>query len=91
MIDVSTVAEFEKSHVPIARCVSLEALPENLQILGIHTKDQIFIISSDGSRAKHACELLSDCGYPHVYLIDGGTHAWVAQGLAESRGRGGRS
>lgn len=77
VIDVREAWEFESGHVPNARHVPLNSIPENLSVL---PKDQkIWIICQSGGRSMTAANYLEAQGFD-VVSVAGGTGSWIGSG-----------
>jgi rhodanese-related sulfurtransferase len=77
VIDVREAWEFESGHVPGARHVPLNSVPEQLNNL---PKDQqIWIICQSGGRSMTAANYLEAQGFD-VVSVAGGTGSWIGSG-----------
>jgi rhodanese-related sulfurtransferase len=77
VIDVREAWEFESGHVPGARHVPLNSVPEQLNNL---PKDQqIWIICQSGGRSMTAANYLEAQGFD-VVSVAGGTGCWIGSG-----------
>lgn len=85
LIDVRTPAEFEGVHVSTAKNIPLDLLDQK-QMEQMGTSEPIYVICQSGTRAKKASEKLSKSGL-NVWQVEGGTTAWVNQGLPVVRGK----
>ncbi|MEP1035261.1 rhodanese-like domain-containing protein [Ekhidna sp.] len=75
IIDVRSVQEFEKAHLPNARNVPLPELEEELKVWKGDTK-MITVCTKGGGRSSKAASLLRDHGFSSAFL-EGGTIAWL--------------
>ena len=82
LIDVGTSPAYEAGHIPGAAFAVRARLGEGLDAL----RDTPWVLTSaDGRLARLAAADLAARGRP-VAVLDGGTAAWVAQGLALEQG-----
>jgi rhodanese-related sulfurtransferase len=81
VIDVRESFEFEDGHVPQAKHIPLNSIPENL---GELPKDKkIWIICASGGRSMTAANFLEQQGLDCV-SVAGGTSAWIGAGKTVS-------
>lgn len=89
LLDVRSPAEFRAEHVAGARNVPLDQLqPEQLAAQlkadGLQRGDELYLLCQSGMRARKAAEQLKQL-LPGVRVIDGGTNACVACGVATNK------
>jgi rhodanese-related sulfurtransferase len=89
VIDVRTPVEFEEVHVPQARLFPLDQLqPEALaREEGISKSEPLYVLCRTGGRAAQAAKQLSQAGFQHAIVVEGGTMAWIEAGLPVIRGK----
>ncbi len=88
LIDVRTPREFEDTHASMARNVPLDRLDPNAILSTRADKaSTLYVICRSGSRAGQACERFIAAGFENVVNVEGGTTAWVNDGLPVMRGR----
>ncbi len=81
VIDVRESFEFEDGHVPQAKHIPLNSIPDNL---GALPKDKkIWIICASGGRSMTAANYLEQQGMDCV-SVAGGTSAWIGSGKTVS-------
>jgi rhodanese-related sulfurtransferase len=81
VVDVREAWEFEGGHVPNARHIALNTIPENL---GSFPRDKkVWIICQSGGRSMTAANYLEAQGYD-VVSVAGGTGSWIGSGKAVS-------
>ena len=88
LLDVRTPAEHAELHVPEVKLVPLDQL-DATKLAGVNgfAKDQpLYIFCRTGNRAKQAAEKLEKTGFPHCWVVEGGTMAWAEAGLPITRG-----
>lgn len=77
VVDVREADEFDSGHVPNARHIALNTIPENLNLI---PKDQpVWLICQGGVRSMKAAEYLEAQGYD-VVSVAGGTRSWIGAG-----------
>ena len=90
LIDVRTPAEYRAGHVAGARSIPLDELsPEKLRYqlgdTGVGNETPLYLTCHAGIRAQQAAERLKQAGFENVYLLEGGTEAWMKTGLPIQR------
>ncbi|MGC1213342.1 MAG: rhodanese-like domain-containing protein [Micromonospora sp.] len=76
LLDVSTPAEFETSHIPGAYNVPLDLLKEHREELRNHLDEDVVLICRSGARATQAEQALAGVGLPNLKVLNGGMMAW---------------
>jgi rhodanese-related sulfurtransferase len=76
LIDVREPAEYAQGHVPGARSVPLQTVP---QLLGDLPQGPIYLICAVGQRSAYAAQFLGQQGI-EACNVEGGTRDWVAAG-----------
>lgn len=74
LIDVRTKAEFDAGHIPGARLLPLDRLPESAASLDPQT--EIVLICRSGNRSMQAYRYLERLGFKHLCNLDGGMLDW---------------
>ena len=77
LIDVRQPQEFVEGHVPGARLIPLNDVPERLSELP--TAGEVLVVCRSGGRSLAACEFLVANGVEAVN-VEGGTLAWIGSG-----------
>ena len=77
VVDVREDWEFTDGHVPTAKHVALNSIPENLNEFSKESKT--WIICQSGGRSMTAANFLEAQGY-NVVSVAGGTGAWIQAG-----------
>ena len=82
LLDVRPPSDFsgEWGHIPGARNLPLEELPERLAELGDHRRRPIRLICRTDRRSTQAARLLAEAGFTDAQVIQGGMTAWRANG-----------
>jgi rhodanese-related sulfurtransferase len=83
LLDVRTPREYSEVHAAGSINVPLDELdPKALIASGKYSKERpLFVICHTGSRAAKAVEELQKHGFQDATMVEGGTEAWVKQGL----------
>jgi rhodanese-related sulfurtransferase len=81
VVDVREASEFETGHVPNARHIALNTVPERLA--EIPKGEQVWLICQGGRRSMTAAEFLESQGFD-VVSVAGGTGSWISAGKAVS-------
>lgn len=77
IVDVREAWEYADGHVPTAKHIALNSIPENLAAF---SKDQkTWIICQSGGRSMTAANYLESQGF-NVVSVAGGTGAWIGSG-----------
>jgi rhodanese-related sulfurtransferase len=83
VIDVREPDEFASGHVPGAVNVPLATVPD---WAAKQAKDAPYVvICQSGRRSAKASEILVEQGFKQVTNVEGGTAAWIEQGLPVSK------
>jgi len=73
LLDVRNELEWEISNIG-GQLIPLPELPKRVNELDANS--QIVTICKMGSRGKKAAQVLHNAGFPHVWNLTGGIHAW---------------
>jgi rhodanese-related sulfurtransferase len=87
LIDLSSIADFEKMHVPGAKHVAMSQFdPEKKELA--KTKDMpVVVMDKDGrGNSVKAAQRLVKAGFAKVYTLGGGVLAWHAAQLPVAKG-----
>jgi rhodanese-related sulfurtransferase len=81
LLDVRELNEYRAGHIPGARfCQGTQAALLIESLVGVRNAT-VVTTCDDRARGVLATALLKGMRYPHVYVLDGGTRAWAAQGF----------
>lgn len=83
LIDVREFPEFAAGHVPGAEPIPLGTLPG--VVSSIDKSRPVIVLCKSGKRARRAAEILNAAGCSEVLHVQGGTDAWIADGLPVER------
>ena len=81
VIDVREAHEFEAGHVPHAKHIALNTVPD--RISEIPKDEQVWIICQAGGRSMTAANYLEAQGFD-VVSVAGGTGSWIGAGKTVS-------
>jgi rhodanese-related sulfurtransferase len=81
VLDVREAWEFEEGHVPSARHIALNSVPDNLA--SIPRDQQVWVICQAGGRSMTAANYLESQGFDAV-SVAGGTGTWIGAGKTVS-------
>jgi rhodanese-related sulfurtransferase len=85
LIDVRTEVEYAAVHAVGARLFPLDRFsPADVPDDGT----PVAILCKAGGRAAKACQAMVQAGRSNVFVVEGGTDAWIAAGLAVERRAG---
>ncbi|GAA4707523.1 rhodanese-like domain-containing protein [Brevibacillus fulvus] len=76
ILDVREQEEWESGHIPNAKHIPLNELPERLQELDRQT--ETVVVCRSGGRSSKACEFLAAQGY-NVTNMNGGMNKWYGE------------
>ncbi|HET9034470.1 MAG TPA: rhodanese-like domain-containing protein [Dokdonella sp.] len=87
LIDVSSIQDYEKGHVPGARHVAMSQFdPENKDLA--KAKDlPVAIYCKTGQTSGSAAKRLKKAGFSDVYTLEGGLRSWMEAQLPLAKGR----
>ncbi|PKM95832.1 MAG: rhodanese-like domain-containing protein [Firmicutes bacterium HGW-Firmicutes-1] len=74
IVDVREEYEYKKGHIPQAKLIPLNTIPQRLS--EIDKSKKIIVVCASGGRSKGAASFLSSEGY-QVYNMMGGMMAWA--------------
>ncbi len=82
VLDVRGEEEFtgEQQHIPGARNIPLDALPQRLDELSDYLERPIVIVCRTDKRSAKAAQLLAQRGFADVHVIQGGMTDWNQKG-----------
>jgi len=85
VLDVRSIAEFNKGHIVNAVNIPLNGLGKQLQQLEKYRDRPIIVACRSGSRSGMAVKMLMKKGFPRVHNLRGGMMAWESAGLPLKR------
>ena len=85
VVDVRSIAEFNKGHIVNAINIPLNGLAKQLQQLEKYKDKPVIVACRSGSRSGMACKTLMKAGFGEVHNLRGGMMAWKSAGLPVKR------
>jgi rhodanese-related sulfurtransferase len=78
MVDIRSIKEYEKQHIPKVINIPAESLYDNFTIFD---KEEVIVcICNHGKeRSQQAAELLYNAGFKNSYYLAGGTAGWLSE------------
>jgi rhodanese-related sulfurtransferase len=86
ILDVGTSLDFETTHLAGAMWISRGWIDVKLPGLFPDRSQAIVLTCPDGQQSTLAAKTLTEIGYAHVSVLDGGVQAWSATGLPTQHG-----
>jgi rhodanese-related sulfurtransferase len=87
LIDLSSIAEFEKMHVPGAKHVAMSQFDPEKKDLAKAKDMPVVVMDKDGrGNSIKAAQRLVKAGFEKVYTLGGGVLAWHAAQLPVAKG-----
>ena len=87
LIDLSSLADFEKMHVPGAKHVAMSQFDPEKKDLGKAKDMPVVVMDKDGrGNSIKAAQRLVKAGFEKVYTLGGGVLAWHAAQLPVAKG-----
>ncbi len=87
VIDLSSVAEFEKGHIAGSRNVLASQLTPTHKLLAAARQSPVVLVCRTGNASGTAAKTLKKAGFEQVFVLDGGLPAWQAADLPLVKGR----
>ncbi len=87
LIDVSSLQDFEKGHVPGARHVAISQFDAENKELAKARDLPVAIYCRNGQTSGQAAQRLVKAGFSRVYWLEGGLGAWSEAQLPLAKGR----
>jgi len=87
LIDVSSLQDFEKGHVPGAKHVAMSQFDPENKDLAKAKELPIAIYDRNGQQSGTAAQRLVKAGFSRVYWLEGGLGAWTEAQLPLAKGR----
>ena len=77
LVDVRTPIEYDSGHVPFAKNIPLDEIPNHADELKEYK--HVYVICRSGGRSMSACMMLNELGLSNTTNVMGGTSAWAMQ------------
>jgi rhodanese-related sulfurtransferase len=87
LIDVSSIQDYEKGHVPGARHVAMSQFDPESKDLAKAKDLPIAIYCKSGQTSGTAAKRLKKAGFSDVYTLEGGLRSWMEAQLPLVKGR----
>jgi rhodanese-related sulfurtransferase len=87
LIDVSSIQDYEKGHVPGARHVAMSQFDPESKDLAKARALPIAIYCQSGQTSGTAAKRLKKAGFTDVYTLEGGLRSWMEAQLPLVKGR----
>ncbi len=87
LVDVSSLADFEKGHVPGAKHVAMSQFdPESKELAKVRELP-VAVVCKNGQTSAQAAQRLKKAGFSKVYWLEGGLGAWIEAQMPLAKGR----
>lgn len=87
LVDVSSLADFEKGHVPGAKHVAMSQFdPESKELAKVRELP-VAVVCKNGQASAQAAQRLKKAGFTKVYWLEGGIGAWIEAQMPLAKGR----
>ncbi|MEP6484695.1 MAG: rhodanese-like domain-containing protein [Rudaea sp.] len=87
IVDLSSIQDFDKGHIPGARHVALSQFdPENKELAKARELP-VAVYCKSGQTSSQAAARLVKAGFKHVYWLGGGLASWKQADLPTTRGK----
>ena len=87
LIDVSSLQDFEKGHIPGARQVAMSQFDPESKDLAKAKDLPVAIYCKNGQTSGQAAQRLVKAGFGKVYWLEGGLGAWTEAHLPLAKGK----
>jgi rhodanese-related sulfurtransferase len=87
LIDVSSLADFEKGHIPGAKHVAMNQFDPEQKDLAKAKELPVAVVCRSGQTSGQAAQRLVKAGFKNVFWLDGGLASWTGAQLPLARGR----
>ena len=74
ILDVRTPGEYRDGHIPGARLIPLDELPNRLH--DVPKEEKVYVICRSGNRSMMIARFLEQNGFGEIYNLNGGMTAW---------------
>jgi rhodanese-related sulfurtransferase len=87
LIDVSSIQDYEKGHIPGARHVAMSQFDPESKDLAKAKELPVAIYCKTGQTSGGAAKRLKKAGFTQVYALEGGLRSWTEAQLPLVKGR----
>src|SRR5690606_12855205 len=77
LLDVREMDEWDICHLPQAQHIPMQAVPHAMQQLQQHVP--VVVLCHHGMRSRIVALQLAEAGFPSVFNVEGGIHAWAEE------------
>lgn len=88
VVDVSSLQDFEKGHIPGAKHVAMSQLDPEGKELAKARELPVAIVCKNGQASAQAAQRLRKSGFGKVFWLEGGLGAWTEAQMPLAKGRG---
>lgn len=74
ILDVRTPSEYAEGHIPGAKLIPLDQLPNRLN--EVPKEGKVYVICRSGNRSSQATNFLRDNGFSNVFNVTSGMTSW---------------
>jgi len=85
VVDVSEPGEFKAGHITHAINLPFSGLRNRIRELEKHKNNPIIVTCRTGNRSAKGAVALRKHGFPSVYVLSGGLHAWEKENMPLER------
>lgn len=87
LVDVSSIADFEKGHIPGAKHVAMSQFdPESKELAKVRDLP-VAVVCKNGQTSAQAAQRLKKAGFSKVFWLEGGISAWIEAQMPLAKGR----
>lgn len=87
LVDVSSLADFEKGHIPGAKHVAMSQFdPESKELAKVRDLP-VAIVCKTGQTSGTAAQRLKKAGFSKVFWLEGGIGSWIEAQMPLAKGR----
>lgn len=87
LVDVSSIADFEKGHIPGAKHVAMSQFdPESKELAKVRDLP-VAVVCKNGQTSAQAAQRLKKAGFSKVFWLEGGIGAWIEAQMPLAKGR----
>jgi rhodanese-related sulfurtransferase len=87
IVDVRSRWEFERGHVPGARCLPFWKIASHVHEIAAQQSDPVVVYCGHGPRAQWAAAVLRWRGFERVILLEGHWARWLREARPQERAR----
>ena len=88
LVDVSSLQDFEKGHIPGAKHVAMSQFDPQGKELAKAREQAVAVVCKNGQASAQAAQRLRKSGFGKVFWLEGGLGAWIEAQMPLAKGRG---